>query len=215
VRRGYRANGDIFHDSYTNIQRYVNLATVPASTITENAASAKLYGLDLDLFVSMSKFFDVSLSYTYLHAKYDSFLDQVQGDLSHSRFPNTPTSQLTLTPVVHLPMPENMGKLSALASIYYQSSEAFDPANVPNGNPVVAISALAANVPGYTKTDLRLEWADIYQSRVMVAAYVRNLTNKLYIVGTDNQLPTLFGTNTSTYGAPRMWGVEARYSFGR
>jgi iron complex outermembrane receptor protein len=51
----------VFHDSYKNIQRFINLPTIPASTITENAASGTLYGLDLDLLVAMSKLFDLSL----------------------------------------------------------------------------------------------------------------------------------------------------------
>jgi outer membrane receptor protein involved in Fe transport len=51
------------------------------------------------------------------------------------------------------------------------------------------------------------------KSRLSVAAYVRNLTNKVYISGSDNQLPSFAGVVTYLYGEPRMFAVELRYDF--
>jgi hypothetical protein len=46
------------------------------------------------------------VAYTYLHARYRSYDDgPVGGDVSKSRFPNTPVHQLMLTPLVILPSP--------------------------------------------------------------------------------------------------------------
>src|SRR3546814_5025519 len=70
-----RANVDLFYDDYKNIQRFVNLNTTPASTVTRNAAAGTIKGLDLDLVVKPIKWFDVAVKYTYLDAEYDSYTD--------------------------------------------------------------------------------------------------------------------------------------------
>ncbi len=205
---------DVFYDDYKDIQRFVNLATVPASTVTRNAAAGSIKGVDLDLTVAATSWLSASLQYTYLDAGYDSYDDALLGDLSNSRFPNTPKHQLNFTPRVEFPMPEGMGDLSAMASIYHQSGIATDPANVPNGNALVALSSMGTNVEGYTRIDLRADWRNIKGSGVSLAAYVRNLTDKDYITGTNNQLTSEFGVATYLYGQPRFFGVELRYDFG-
>jgi iron complex outermembrane receptor protein len=108
---------DVFYDDYTNIQRFVNLATVPASTVTRNAATGSIKGVDLDVTVAPTRWLSASLQYTYLDAGYKSYQDPLLGDLSDSRFPNTPKHQLNFTPRVEIPMPKGMGDLSALASV--------------------------------------------------------------------------------------------------
>ncbi len=205
---------DVFYDDYTNIQRFVNLATVPASTVTRNAAAGSIAGLDLDLTVAPSDWFSASLQYTYLDAKYDSYTDALLGDLSNSKFPNTPEHQLNFTPRIEIPLPRGMGELSALASIYHQSGIATDPANVPNGNPLVALSSQGTNLEGYTRIDLRADWRNIRGTGVSAAAYVRNATDETYVTGTNNQLTSEFGVATYLYGQPRFFGVELRYAFG-
>jgi iron complex outermembrane receptor protein len=207
-------NLDGFYDDYTNIQRYVNLATSPPSTITTNAAAGTVDGADIDLTLLPSIYFDVSVRYTYERAWYTKWIDALAGNLDGQKFPNTPTSQLTVTPRIHYALPGNMGRLNLIANVYYQSSEAYDPYNTPNGNALVAINVPAATVPGYTKVDLRAEWADMFSKGLTGALFAQNLTNKVFIVGSNNQLPSVEGTSTYTYGAPRMFGVELNYKFG-
>ncbi|WGM47322.1 Vitamin B12 transporter BtuB [Brevundimonas sp. NIBR10] len=209
-----RYAADVFYDDYTNIQRFVNLATVPASTVTRNAAAGSIAGIDLDLTIAPTDWFSASVQYTYLDAKYDSYNDALLGDLSSSRFPNTPEHQLNFTPRVEIPLPEGMGDLSALASVYYQSGIATDPANVPNGNALVALSSMGTNVDAYTRIDLRADWRNINGTGVSAAAYVRNATDEEYITGTNNQLTSQFGVATYLYGQPRFFGVELRFDFG-
>jgi iron complex outermembrane receptor protein len=205
---------DVFYDDYSNVQRFVNLPTVPAQTIVRNAAAGKIKGVDLDLTMVASEMFQVGLNYTYLKASYDRYVDPGLGDLSDSRFPNTPKHQLTVTPKVFVPVPDRFGSLSALASIYYQSALATDPANVPNGNPRTNLSALGANVKGFARVDLRADLRNINDSHVSVAAYVQNAFDKKYVVGTNNQLNAATGTVAYLYSAPRLFGFELRYDFG-
>lgn len=208
-----RANLDLFYDDYQNIQRYVNLNTVPASTVTRNAAAGSIKGVDLDLLLSAPNVFSLDVKYTYLDAQYDSYLDPTLGDLSNSRFPNTPRHQLNVTPRFEIPTAESFGKLSVQGSIFYRSLIAFDPVNRFNGNPLAAISVPGSTSQGFTRIDLRADWRNALDSRFSVAAFVRNLTDKEYIVGGNNQLPTQFGTVSYLYGEPRMFGAELRIDF--
>jgi iron complex outermembrane recepter protein len=208
-----QANVDVFYDKYNNIQRFSNTSTVPAATYTNNVGNGTIYGTDLEFTVAPSPLFDVTVQYTYLHTGYDSWVDPVLGNLKGNKFPNAPTSQLSITPTIHFPTPEAWGRTSAHATVYYQSMVCGDPYNVPNGNPVEELTVPDACYSGYTRLDLRADWTKMFGSGFSSALYLKNATNKLYVVGTDNQLNAASGTGVVTYGAPRMWGVEFRYAF--
>lgn len=209
-----RANVDLFYDDYKNIQRQVLLPTVPAATYTTNAAKGDIKGVDLDLGISPSHFFDLSLRYTYLKTKYGSYIDfiptptgLVSADLSSSAFPNSPKHQLSLTPRFNVPLGDDLGEVSALASLYYQSSTAIDPANRVNG-----VLQRGSTIPGYTTVDLRADWRHIAGSQFSAALYARNVLDKRYVTGTANQLKG-FGMLLYSYGQPRLIGAEARFEF--
>jgi iron complex outermembrane recepter protein len=208
-----RYAADAFYDHYTNIQRFENIVELGIpQTITKNAAAGYIAGAEFQLTVIANQYLQVTAAYTYLDAKYTDWTDPVNGNLSGQRFPNTPQSQLTLTPLVTIPVPANAGTVTAQSNIYYQSSVATDPFNVPNGVPTVDLDALGANLgKAYTRVDFRADWGHIYGSRFSTALYVTNAFNKAYIIGTDNQLNAAAGTVSALYGEPRMYGIELRY----
>jgi iron complex outermembrane receptor protein len=211
-----RYNADAFYDHYTNIQRDENV-TLPGgavATIIQNAAAGYITGAEFQFAIEPSPYFQVSTAYTYLYAKYTSFNGGPGvGDVSASKFPNTPTSQFTLTPIVTIPIPENLGKLTAQGTVYAQSHFATDAFNVPNGQPSVDLDVPGANAPGYTRVDLRLQWQHIMSSPVSAGLYALNVLDRRYITGTDNQLNT-FGIRSAVYAPPPFYGIEVRYEFG-
>lgn len=209
-----RANVDLFYDDYKNIQRLVLLPTVPAATYTTNAARGNVKGLDLELSVAPSPVFETSFQYAYLDTQYKDYTDfvvtptgLVSADLSDSRFPNAPRHQFTLTPRLNMPLSNELGTVTALAALYYQTGVAFDPANRIDG-----VLQPGTTVKGYAKLDLRVEWRDIAGTGLSLAAYARNVTNKKYIVGNANQLAN-FGTLLYTYAEPRILAMEATFKF--
>jgi iron complex outermembrane recepter protein len=208
-----RYAADAFYDHYTNIQRFENIVELGIpQTITKNAAAGYIAGAEFQLMVIANQYLQVTAAYTYLDAKYTDWTDPVTGNLSGQRFPNTPESQLTVTPLVTIPIPANAGTVTAQSNIYYQSSIATDPFNVPNGVPTVDLDALGANLAkAYTRVDFRTDWAHVYGSRFSAALYVTNAFNKAYIIGTDNQMNAAAGTVSALYGEPRMYGIELRY----
>ena len=171
-------------------------------------------GIDLDVVISPSEWFQLSLVYSYMDAVYNDYIDPILGDLENGDFPNSPRNQLSITPIIKLPMPDGAGDMSFMASYYYQSEIATDPANTPNGNPQVELSSQGAWIPSWDKLDLRLDWSNVLGSQVSLAAFVKNATDEEYLVGTANQLSTLFGQLAYLYGEPRTYGMEIRYSFG-
>jgi iron complex outermembrane receptor protein len=211
-----RYNADAFYDHYTNIQRDENV-TLPGgavATIIQNAAAGYITGAEFQFAIEPSPYFQVSAAYTYLYAKYTSFNGGPGvGDVSASKFPNTPTSQFSLTPIVTIPIPANAGKLTAQGTVYAQSHFATDAFNVPNGQPSVDLDVPGANAPGYTRVDLRIQWQHIMSSQVSAGLYALNVLDRRYITGTDNQLNT-FGIRSAVYSAPPAYGVEVRYEFG-
>jgi iron complex outermembrane receptor protein len=212
-----RYNADAFYDHYTNIQRDENVTLTggAVATIIQNAAAGYITGAEFQFTIEPSRYFQVNTAYTYLYAKYTSFNGGAGvGDVSASRFPNTPTSQFTLTPIVTFPMPENKGTLTAQATVYAQSSYATDAFNVSNGQPEVDLDVPGANVAGYTRVDLRLQWQHVMDSPFSVGLYAQNVLDRRYITGTDNQLNT-FGIRSAVFSAPPMYGIEMRYEFGR
>ena len=46
------------------------------------------------------------------------------------------------------------------------------------------------------------------------SAYVKNVFDREYVIGTNNQLNAATGTVTDLYGEPRFFGIELRYDFG-
>jgi iron complex outermembrane recepter protein len=211
-----RYDADAFYDHYTNIQRFENIVEMGIpQTITKNAAAGYIAGAEFQLTVVANQYFQVTAAYTYLDAKYTNWTDPINGNLSANRFPNTPESQLAVTPQVRLPIAADAGTLTVQSNIYYQSSIATDPFNVPNGVPTVDLDALGANfAKAYARVDFRVDWGHIYNTRLNAALYMTNAFNKDYIVGSDNQLNAGSGTVSALYGDPRMYGIELRYDFG-
>jgi iron complex outermembrane receptor protein len=214
---GWQVRYDIdgFYDDYTNIQRDQNIIyDDQALTVIENAAAGYITGAELQVTIVPVSFFELTASDTYLNAKYRHYFDPTGGDISASRFPNTPTDQLMLTPLVIVPIPSNLGALTVQSNIYYQSSFATDAFNVANGNPIVDLDVPGANLPGYTLVNFRIDWKKVYGSSFSAGLYVLNAFNRIYATGTDNQLNSLISTETTLYGPPRFYGVELRYEFG-
>jgi iron complex outermembrane recepter protein len=209
---------DVFYDDYTNIQRDENVTIPPSNavaTIIQNAAAGYITGAEMQFAIQPSPYFELRTAYTYLYARYTKFNGGPGvGDVSSSLFPNTPTSQLTVTPIVTFPMPAHAGTLTAQATLYLQTSIATDAFNVPNGEPTVDLDVPGATAPGYTRYDFRIDWQHIMDSRFSVGLYALNAFNKQYVTGDDNQLNSL-GFRTALYSAPAFYGVELRYEFGR
>ena len=212
-----RLNTDVFYDKYRDIQRGVLPPAPPgqaAPIVIANAAKGDIGGLDIDLTLVGWDFLDASIQYTYLKTNYDDYTDPTFGDLSDSKFPNTPKHQLGFTVGVHHNLPGEWGSLSAQLPLFYQSEIALDVNNTANGVLENDRAIPGSLKPSWTRLDFRLDWTNILGKPLRAGFYVRNLTDKEYEVGGFNYLTnTQFGTNMTLYAAPRMTTFEMRYDF--
>ena len=126
--RRLRINPSVFYYDYSNLQ-----ATIYANgfIVTQNAASAKIYGMDLDLQGAVTENFTVTAGLSILHARYDLFRgaqisqpDPVNGgniitsaDVRDTRVSNTPDWTLSLGAEYRVPVGEN--ELTLHANYYY------------------------------------------------------------------------------------------------
>ena len=68
------------------------------------------------------------------------------------------------------------------------------------------------SAPGYTITDLRLDWRHVGGSGVSIAAAATNVTNRIYRVSSSSPF-LITGAVYTVVGEPRMWFAQATYEF--
>src|SRR3546814_109232 len=68
------------------------------------------------------------------------------------------------------------------------------------------------NLPGYTATNVRLDWNNVAGTGLDLGGYVRNLFGEHYYVS-PSVLLLNFPTSSVYVGEPRTWGLMARYRF--
>lgn len=204
-----QANAAAFYSDYKNQQISLNVPTsvcIGGST-EENAGESKIYGLEVDGSAALDPLGRLDVSLTYLHARYSDFvaapgLPAALADcrntdslgncqLAGNTLPQSPTlsAVVGLSRLWHLP-----GALTLNGRIEgkYQSQQHFDPFNYAS-----------TTEPGYALANASIEAA---RDNWRVSVWVRNLTNKLYLVEAQEQ----YGFNSFEYGfgAPRTYGVR-------
>ncbi len=202
---GVKARTDLtlFRDDYTNIQRSVTqLINGLSSPVTENAASAEIQGVEfLGTVVPMSGT-ELSLAYSLIDAKYNTFIDPLVGSLAGLEFPFAPKNKISFTARQDIPIPEEWGNLSVSATYSYQS-------HVRGDNTYSATGI----IDGYGLLNLRADLRNVYGMPLDVAMFATNVTDEVYVTKNFG-LYNVFGVVANEFGEPRMIGAQIRYHFG-
>jgi iron complex outermembrane receptor protein len=203
----FRVNVSAYKSNYDNIQRSVGViypinGVDTVVTAFLNAATATLYGAQVELLAKPLPDLTLLASYGYLHTKYDSF-ESFLGSATGNKFAQAPDSTAHFSATFRHSL--TAGQLAANASYSYISSVAFQDINL--GEP--------GNIGGgYGLLDLRLGLENIGDQRIDVSVYAKNVTNKVYELNASDDTAQ-FGFVSVQYGDPRTFGVEVRYSFGK
>jgi len=198
-----RTDLDLFHDDYSNIQRSVTqLINGLSSPVTENAASAEIQGVEFQGTVVPVAGTELSLAYSYLDAKYNSFIDPLVGSLAGLEFPFAPKNKISFTARQDIPIPAEWGELSLQATYSYQSHV--------RGDNTFSTTGI---IEGYGLLNLRADLKNIYGMPLDVAMFVTNATDEVYVTKNFG-LYNVFGVQSLEYGEPRMIGAQIRYHFG-
>lgn len=138
------------------------------------------------------------------------------------RFANTSKWQWSIRPMLQLQ--EWLGQDITLAGNIYHRGPYVDAVAVANTSKLAGVPLLSQQTvfgyatsdpytaPGYTITDLRLDWHHVGGSRLNLAAGVTNLADKNYRVSSASAFEIIGDVYTLT-GEPRMWFTQIAYEF--
>lgn len=199
-----RFNVAAFYYDYTNLQAVV---FVPGKAyITQNAASARVKGVDFDLSFNVTPELTLSGGGAFLDANYvdfanaQAFLPTGQGNLQI-------TTDLSGSPLLRAPKfsgnasanyerETDVGKFGAFASVYHTSSFGMEPSN-------------RIRQKAYTTIDAELSFAPSAIEGLRLVLWGKNLTDEAYLA---SALSSTLG-DVGSYAAPQTYGVRAEFAF--
>ena len=197
-----RTNFSVFYMKYEDIQRsdYALIGGFNTQLIT-NAAEATVKGFEFEGILQPSEPLTLTATYSYNDASYDKYIDGLGVDRSGFPFQYVPENKYSLDAKLFLPVPSSLGDVSARASYSWQDDQQVASDLQPFGV-----------IPAYGLLNLRLDWEHIAGSDVAVSVYGTNMTDEEYRV-TSNATYNTTGLVGATFGDPRLYGVELRYSW--
>lgn len=218
--RRLRVNLSGFYYKYKNLQQqYNNVAT--GASLLESAERARVYGGELQVEAAPTDRLRLSASANLMKGTFTDFLSGGQFvpraltnpvppggtpgpanagnivttlDVSGNRMMRAPDFTGTVSASYSVPF-ENGSSLDANASYYYSSKVYFDASN-------------RLVQPSYGLLDARLTY-QLPGERISLSLWGRNLTNETYIAGSALSA----NGDQIRLGAPRQYGVTARYAF--
>jgi iron complex outermembrane receptor protein len=208
-------NAAAYYYDYKDLQVQVNLTG--ATQFIQNAASAKIYGLDLDGRWRVTDAFTLSGAASYLHARYKRYnnatvlLPTVVGGVAIGNAPtingagvgtyNASGNQLPRAPDFTVSLTADYtqdlqwGQLDLSATGYYSGKVYFDSAERVSQKAYGTLNARAAFTP--TGSNVRFEiWG-------------KNLTNTDYLISVYEDATT----DGAGYAPPRTFGASVIYAF--
>lgn len=119
-----RTNIAVFYQRYKDIQRTLSFTSRSGNIGSNiaNAAKAKIYGGEFEATFMPVESLEFSLFYAMSIARYDEFIDPIQGDLSNYKLIGSPDHTGGATVRYTLPLPSTAGQLALQAADYYISS---------------------------------------------------------------------------------------------
>jgi iron complex outermembrane recepter protein len=202
-----RISGSAFHYDYNDLQ-LSQIVTVPLpATRIRNAGVAKVDGIELEAVVQPSENDRVDLGFTYIDARYTSFIARqaslpgatpvvTQVDFSGRQLDQAPKYTASAGYTHTFPL-GNGGKVEAgvrtrLSAEYYLQD----------------LNNLAQfRQPSFTKTGATLTYKAA-EDRFFVQGFVQNLENNITIASAASGLGT-----TATIEEPRTYGIRAGFKF--
>ncbi|HEY3656679.1 MAG TPA: TonB-dependent receptor [Steroidobacteraceae bacterium] len=197
-----RTNIDVYGQRYRDIQvQQIVFANDGSFTaLTENAAAARQWGVELEITAQLTDDLQVGATFDYLNFKYTEFAEGVDGStLEAQKSGNRPPRKYGVNARYHLPVTGQIGEMSVRANWNWQD----DSLAVPSGTPINAFGLL----------NLSAEWNGMLGSAFDSSLFASNVLDKVYSVGGFDELGAL-GFSIQRFGEPRMYGIRIRYRFG-
>jgi iron complex outermembrane receptor protein len=196
-----------FYNNYQDMQVFVLVPPVAGGTgtpvdVLDNARKAHTEGIDAELVARPISGLTATLNLGLLTTRLDQFVanvDPSQPNYSGNQLPLSPHTSAAALLDYEIPAGQNAVDLQFSAT--YKSHVFFDVSNDPY-----------TTQGAYWLENVRIAY-QIKDDRWEVAGYVRNLSNKNYLVDAFD-LTVPFGFIEGVEGTPRTVGVEANFRFG-
>jgi iron complex outermembrane receptor protein len=215
-----RTNIAVYHDHYTDIQKSVTLLFDSIlSLVIENVPGANIQGVEFEGTLIPVRNLTLGLNADFTDAHYAPNKtsgtpgDPCNGNLpvnlgfcAGNDFPFTPRYSISFNPNWVLPIDERFGTLSIGGRLYWQARDALSTGDALEPNVVES---------PYMLLDLNAEWDHPMGSSIDITFFAKNVTNKVYRIGTNDVSDRAgLGLRADIYGPPTMYGVNIRYRFG-
>lgn len=204
-----RINASAFYYDYDDLQ--VTLYTPPASAVTQNAATAEIKGIELEIIGRPHPDLDLFANLAYLDARYKDYPNaQIKAfgafDASGQTLNNAPRWTATVGGS-YTWLRNDAGEFYVGADYHYQTEQYFSPANEGIG-----VNDYPAQQDEYGILHARLGWRSPDQSW-QVALIGRNLTDEEYITAATDFGGPAVDTVVGRPAPPRMWSLQASKRF--
>jgi iron complex outermembrane receptor protein len=224
-----RSNLAVYYDVFKDIQRSLLVVpsdpTVAAYAAIVNAPRATIRGGEIEQTALLFGALTLRVNWAYVDAKYDVNSFHYTPAQLAGACPANPVTQLAdpsrLCPYnplpltakntvdasvdYKLPLGRDIGDVHVATGLYYSSPTYVQGQDVASGT-----------IPAFTIYNAHASWNAVMQRPLDITFFVTNLTNKTYpdAISLGIELGG-FGEKGLYYAPPRMWGVSARYRFGK
>jgi len=196
--RAVRLNLSAFYYDYENIQAYSMVERGGLTVqILDNAASAEVYGAEVELAASPIEHLDLSLALSFLHAKYGAY-NSLGGDYSGNQMPQAPEFTMQFGAAYEFVL-QSGGSITPRVDVNYRSKIYFDSTQTER-----------LSSPALWQLDAQIGWTS-QDGQIEAGIWGKNLTDEHYLQAISN-IDSL-GVDLLTYGRPATYGVFLRYSF--
>ena len=192
-----------FHYDYADLQI---VAYAPPVYINQNAASARINGVEANAKFNVTSNFSLSASMSYVDAKFTSFPaaavfvangfgnSQATKNLGGTRMPRAP--KFTGNIAVDYKADTEMGGIGLHAGVYHNSGSKFD------------VTGLLGQ-DNYTTADAEVSFEPKGVAGLRLVVWGKNIANETYLASfLDSQL-----ADGVTFAPPRTFGFRAEYQF--
>jgi len=197
-----RVNIAIYNQIINNVQRapYLNI-----SALAGNVDQATVTGVEFDSSFKLTHWFEIGGAFTYTDARYTNPHATVAGaSFYFGPYADTPKESGSVYFRLSTDLPQSKGELAFRAQLYAQGYFYYSNLN----NTIVP----GCEIPGYSLTNVRAEWNNLYASKFNAALFANNVLNRDYYSG-GFPLGAVTGENSAIPGTPRMFGVELSAKF--
>lgn len=212
-------NISLFYNEITDQQLQATYIPKQGSATTAilNAGASTIQGMEIETTLRLLDSLSLNIAYTYLDTRLDELVDppwdtDVYNSVSASaqeggHLAFSPRHNVTAGLSYKLPLPADVGDVSAGATYTYVSKQISAVSQIDESNYYVA------SLDSYELVNLNLGWKAVMGSAFDAALFVTNALGEEYATYSPG-LYSSGGMEFRVVGEPRMYGARIKYNFG-